>query len=419
MPIEFSKVWDTQNNCYVYTLKKNGDKGKVGMLKFFDRDGDGLDANDGFKAKNSSIFTEEELQKNVLSKYRDFQPNVTTTVDGKETNLPEVEYTEDETSIKIKDDKEYNLGSFAKVLKKDYSSNKTKNQSQYPNNQIYSSPYQNNYSSQNPNYTGLTNLALNSMNNTNTPNLNWMNMYPLESQSPFVQQPNVNYNNLAMFQNKWTNYFSAIMGMGTMGNAEMMGAQFQIGALAMMYDSNFLFGQNPMMQFGGNSMSYRVNNNPYGSYQQQYNSNNTMATSGALTDNNQNSTLSTSGALTDNQSVITNPVKVDDTKPDTKDEKTDETKDTKDADKTKKTVVHHHKKHTKKITTPAKNKKENASPKADDEKAESTSTVPTDLKANINLEKYVALPDKTRVANPYKLKAEIISKQLKLSETNE
>lgn len=224
MPIEFSKNWDDKKKCYEYKLKKT-ENDKTGFLIFNDRDGDGLDANDGITGQNTSVFTEDEIKQKILPQYRNASQGLTTTVDGKEVNLPEAEYTETDGKITLKEGKEFNLGTFVKAL---YSS--SSNKTNTPNNTNNTSP------------TNWTQYQF--MNNSNTNYSIYPGAFSNDNSSytgMTMPRYTVDPYQVSEFHNNWSGIFSNIMRMGSMGSPEMMSLAMQQAAYAMDLDAQRLF----------------------------------------------------------------------------------------------------------------------------------------------------------------------------------
>ncbi|MFA7658246.1 MAG: hypothetical protein WCY19_02315 [Candidatus Gastranaerophilaceae bacterium] len=106
----------TSTGASTCALVKTDKDGKESKLTIFDRDGDGrIENHDGVEAKGN--FTTDEI-KNFLKeqKYTNVAQVKTTTKDGEEVILPDVDVSKD-GKLQLKKDKEYNLGSLAKALK--------------------------------------------------------------------------------------------------------------------------------------------------------------------------------------------------------------------------------------------------------------------------------------------------------------
>jgi len=115
MGIEFIQGTDDKLKANVYTLKKT-ENAKSAVIKVIDYDNEGFDNHDGVVVSgDTSIFTADEIKGKLLNGYRNTTIE-TTTKNGKEVKLPEIASSEKDGKIKFEENKECNLGSFAKRM---------------------------------------------------------------------------------------------------------------------------------------------------------------------------------------------------------------------------------------------------------------------------------------------------------------
>jgi len=108
MDINVTKVSDEKTKSTIYTLTKKDDNKKSALIRVIDYGNNGLDNTDGIIAKGeTSVFTNEEIKSKIFDKYQNTNAK---------SNLPEADYSETNGKLNINTDKEYSLGSVAKLL---------------------------------------------------------------------------------------------------------------------------------------------------------------------------------------------------------------------------------------------------------------------------------------------------------------
>lgn len=108
MDIRLTKATDEKSKATIYTLTKTDDNKKSALIRVIDFGNNGLDNTDSIVVKGeTSVFTNDEIKSNLLNGYQ----NTNT-----KSNLPEADYSETNGKLNIGADKEYSLGSVAKIL---------------------------------------------------------------------------------------------------------------------------------------------------------------------------------------------------------------------------------------------------------------------------------------------------------------